>query len=219
MYIIKKRGIVEIKVLTRFEDTGELRVKSLDSGHEEIVSKCDVFYSMKEAEIGLEEMRIVKSFKKSRKNKKGELTCKCCGHKAKDLTVDHIKPLKEFGGRRVLRSNHENWKQAWSFKNLQILCNECNQFKSTMSQERFEESVDMIDLCARRLNNRKKLRKAINKNTPANKISYGLATSKYSKNRKELVGLVAKSDSNILRLDSILNQAEVYESLPNTNIQ
>lgn len=219
MYIIKKRGIVEVKVLTRFEETGELRVKSLSTGHEEIVFKEDVYNSIEEAKIAQKEIEIVKTFKRGRRNKKGELTCKCCGHKAKDLTVDHIKPLKDFGGRKALRSNSEAWEKAWNFSNLQILCHDCNQFKNSMSQEQFEKSVDMIDLCARRLNNRKKLRKATNKNTPANKISYGLATSGYAKNRKELVGLVAKSDSNILRLDSILNQVEAYETLPNTNVQ
>lgn len=218
MYIIKKRGIVKVEVLTKFDETGELRVKSFDTNHEEIVCRDNIYDTVEEAEIVLQEIQITKAFKSKRRNKKGELTCACCGHKAKDLTVDHISPLKSFGGKKALRSNPKAWRQAWNFGNFQILCYECNQFKNSMTQEQFEKSIDMIDLSARRLNNRKKLKKVVNKNTPANKIGYGLATSSYAKNKKELVNKVAKSDSNILRLDLILSGVEAFETLPNTGI-
>lgn len=217
MYIIRKKGIREVEILNMINKS-ECEILVKDTGTLEIIDRISVYDSLEEAQIGAEEIEIVKNYKRKRRNKKGELTCKCCGATGKDLTVDHIKSLKSFGGRKEIRKNKALWSKAWNHKNFQILCEECNQFKSSMSQEEFERSMDIVDLKARALNNSKKLKKTVNKNTPANKTSYGIATSEYAKNKKYLAEKIAKSDSNVLRLDLILQNMEVYETLPNTNL-
>lgn len=217
MYIIVKKGIREVDVLSKISNN-ECEVYIKETGEIKIVDRGNIYDSLEEVEIGKKEIELVKTYKKKRRNKKGELTCSCCGATGKNLTVDHIKSLKSFGGKKELRKNKSLWTQAWSHTNFQILCEECNSFKSSMSQSEFEESIDILDLRARALNNYKVLKKSVNKNTPANKISYGISTSKYSKNRKKMAEKIAKSDSNILRLDLILKNSEIYESLPNTTL-
>lgn len=217
MYIIRKKGIREVDVLNMVSKS-ECEILVKDTGALEIIDRVSVYDSLEEAQIGIKEIEMVKNFKKKRRNKKGELTCKCCGTTGKHLTVDHIQSLKSFGGRKEIRKNKSLWTQAWNYKNFQILCEDCNKFKSSMSQDEFERSMDIVDLKARALNNNKMLKKTVNKKTPANKISYGIATSEYAKNKKYLAEKIAKSDSNVLRLDLILQNLEMHETLPNTSL-
>ena len=217
MFMVKKGKIIEVKVLSRENDNGNYNVQEVESKRVvENVHRHHICYSVEEAELALKENVIKGKYRRTRRNKKGLHTCAWCGKQGKDLTVDHKKSLDSFGGKRAIRKDIDTWKEAWSFKNLQILCEECNSNKANFVNEDGKMSLDDIDYHARVLNNKKILKKSVHKDSPATKIGYGIATGKWANNRKELAEYVAKADSNILRLDIILGSVEAYDSLPKT---
>ncbi|MGL5767609.1 MAG: HNH endonuclease [Sarcina sp.] len=212
MYIIKKGQIKEVEVVSA--KTGEMTL--IDKQSNIYIEKpIDVCMTYSEIKLKGKESEIKKKFRNSKKDKKGKCKCAWCGREGKNLTIDHITSLNSFGGRGIIRRDKEKWKIAWDTKNLQMLCEECNQRKGDFVQEG-TLSLDYIDFHARINNNKKKLSKSIHKNSPISKIGYGLATGKWSNNKKELPEYVARADSNILRLDTILKSVEAYDLLPTT---
>lgn len=216
MFIIKKREIKEVRIIKKINDLGQYEVEILSTNVRELHPFENVYFTHQEAEMVLKEITKIKDYKKRRRNKQGLYTCACCGTKSELITVDHITPLKDFGGRRNVRKDINLWNKAWSFNNFQLLCEECNQFKDDKRQDIFLRTIDAIDKRARELNNSKKIKKNVNVKTPANKIGYGIATSKYADNKKDMAEYFAKADSNILRLDMILDSKEAYDLLPST---
>ena len=218
MYMIRKGKIKKVKVLSIKNGTPTTFTVQ-DSETKKVVENVhnyDICDTYNEAKLALEEIVIKGKFKKSRRNKKGDHTCSWCGKQGKNLTVDHKRALDSFGGRKTIRRNLKAWKRAWSFNNLQILCEECNKNKSNFTNTDGKMSLDDIDYHARVLNNKKILKQSINKDSFAGKVGYGIATGRRANNKKELAEYVAKADSNVLRLDIILSGMEAYEHLPKT---
>ena len=215
MFIVKKGKIKEIEVLSI--ENGAYNIQEVESKRVvENVHRNDVCDTYEEAELVLKEIAIKGKYKRMRRNKKGLHTCAWCGRQGKDLTIDHKIALDSFGGKGAIRKDENTWKKAWNFKNLQMLCEECNSHKANFVNVDGKMSLDDIDYHARVLNNKKILKKSVHKDSPATKIGYGIATSKWSSNKKELAEYVAKADSNILRLDIILGSVEAYDFLPKT---
>lgn len=215
MFMVKKGKIKEVDVLSK--EDGVYTVQEVESKKVvENVHRNDVCETLEEAKLALNENVIKGKYKRMRRNKKGLHTCAWCGKQGKDLTIDHKRALDSFGGKGAIRKDIDTWKKAWSFKNLQMLCEECNSHKANFVNIDGKMSLDDIDYHARVLNNKKILKKSVHKDSPATKIGYGIATSKWSSNRRELAEYVAKADSNILRLDIILGSAEAYDFLPET---
>lgn len=215
MFMVRKGEIREVEVLDLKE--GFYSVK--DKKNNEILSKIhktDVCETYEEVKLIQKEYEIKIKFKKNRKNKNGFHTCSWCGKKGKNLTLDHKEPLDSFGGKKQIRKNEKIWRKAWSIKNLQMLCEECNKHKANYKNLEGTMELDDIDYHARILNNKKLLTKSVHKDSPSTKIGYGIATSKRANQRKELAVYVAKADSNILRLDSIFGRKEAYDKLPKT---
>lgn len=215
MFMVKKGKIIEVDVLST--EGGTYNVQELESKKiVENIHRNDICESYEEAELALKEISIKGKYRRMRRNKKGLHTCAWCGKQGKDLTIDHKKALDSFGGKGNIRKDIDTWKRAWSFKNLQMLCEECNSNKANFVNIDGKMSLDDIDYHARVLNNKKILKKSIHKDSPVTKIGYGIATSKWANNKKELAEYVAKADSSILRLDIILGSVEAYDSLPKT---
>lgn len=215
MFMIKKGEIREVRIVS-VEDN-EYNVFDVKSEITIVgVKKEQLYKNYIDCEMALKEMKVKKAFKKVTVGKNGKHTCSWCKRKGKDLTVDHIVPLDYFGGKKKIRKDIDLWNRAWRFSNLQILCEECNKRKDNFVDVGCEKSLNDIDFFARKLNNRRVLEKNKYKNTPLSKIGFGIATGKWSNNKKEMADYVAKADSNILRLDMILLNQEAYDTLPST---
>lgn len=92
-----------------------------------IKDEFDISTRNKETFYASEEWKLLRSwvFKSYINN------CFSCGSN-KNLEVDHIRPISKFP--------HE----ALKYKNLQILCRQCNALKSNKSSRRFKSSIHKI---------------------------------------------------------------------------
>lgn len=212
-YTVKKGKIREIEILFK-RDLNHSLVKD-KQGKVFEVYKTDICDTTEEALLLKKEIELRTVFKNLKRGKKGKHTCEWCGKKGENLTLDHIIPLSYFGGKKQIRKNINTWEKAWSTDNFQILCEDCNQNKKdTLLNE--NTSLEKIDLHARVLNNKKILSKNACRNSPINKVGYGLSTGKWAKRKRdiEVVEYIAKADSRILRMDMIFNKKESYDNLP-----
>lgn len=213
MFLASSKGIFEVEVLEKLEGS-ILKVQYIESGAIRDVHAHNLVETTQEGMLVQREIRMKKDFKNSHKNKRGEHKCAWCGKRGKDLTVDHIDSLDSFGGRKAIRKDYRVWKRAWNFDNLQMLCEECNKSKSNFKNEFGDLTLNQIDFHARVLNTNKMLNASFNKGSMYSKVSYGIATSDYSDNKKEFAEYVAKADSNIIRQDIIFGRQEAYDLLP-----
>lgn len=203
-YILKRGEILTVEIINK--GINETKVKILSNGQIETIENVNIYKSRKECRLVQNEINIKKAFKKKNSNKKGVLTCCKCNKKGKHLTVDHIVPLKAFGGRSEVRQDISLWKDVWDESNLQILCEDCNKIKGEMQQEEFNKQ-DMNKIYKRGmiLNNKKNLLMAKNFNQ-AHKVGFGISTSRYTYDDtcQNAIIHLAKMDSRVLYSDLIL---------------
>lgn len=178
-------------------------VKITYNNKKELCSNSNIFDNYEEAKLSKREYNIARNFKRKHSSK-GVMTCTHCGKKGKDLTVDHIKSLKQHGGKREIRKDLHKWEECWNEDNLQILCSSCNKIKNTMSQSKFERYINKIDKKAKCMCNKKNKKMALG-STQYFKASFGLGTSKYNKKNinysYEVLERMAKMDSRTIYLN------------------
>lgn len=196
MYLITKRGnIAEVEVV---EDLGYGYYTVKDVRNEYItenVYKNNLEDTYQKAKLVSKEISIKNNFK-NKKRINDVHTCEWCSKKDNSLTVDHIQPLSYFGGIKTIRNDYSLWKKAWSESNLQILCEECNRRKGSNTHER----LNTLDFYARK-KQYSKVKGKRRKQKSRNKTGYGISTT-----NPEMALKIAKSDSNVIRLDVIFNK-------------
>jgi 5-methylcytosine-specific restriction endonuclease McrA len=202
VYIIHKNKVKSVKLLNKGNEKS--LVKFFDA--ELLIDNNSIYYSKNEAYIAIAEKQIIKDFKKNHTNKKGYGKCFYCKkdiHKD-NCTVDHLKSLRSLGGRRELRANYESWKMAWDKSNLTLACEECNSAKNHQELEHFQEKFASLHKKAKLINMKKLKNSASECFSRKNnrKVGYQISTKK--KNPLSSI-YIAKSDSNILDKDLILN--------------
>lgn len=103
-----------------------------------------IFDTKEYANIVRKEMITCKTFKTSvlKKSKKYYI-CPYCGRRIKkdEVTIDHKIPKRYF--KRIakdkyniedLRLSEDLWRQCWNYNNLQLICRDCNNKKSSSSE-------------------------------------------------------------------------------------
>ena len=204
MFIIKKNNIEEVELINKGKE------KSLVKFRDEkiLIDNSNIYYSKQEARIAKMEKRIIRDFKNAHTNKSGYGYCYYCNKKIhKDsCTVDHMQPLKSFGGRRKVRENKEIWDIAWDKEyNLVLACEECNSEKDNLNINVFEHKLAILDRKAKILNMKKTKRSStecygLEHNR---KVGFGISTAGKKHNYFSAL-YMAQKDSNILDKNLIL---------------
>lgn len=193
MYILKMGNVEKIEVISKGEENSLINI----FGKEVYYNNKNIFEDLETARIAKKEYLIVKNFKRKHKGNK----CPCCKRKFKSLTVDHIIPLYEFGGRNEIRKNKQIWENAWSEDNLQLFCEECNKMKSSMENKEFLKYYRKIDRAGLKLKEKKMHsmnRRTENKSQHRCKSpGYCLSSSK-AKVSEDIIIKLAKMDSRVL---------------------
>lgn len=196
MYVIEKGNIVKIELINKGYDNSLILLENKRVYYE----NSNLIDSYEKAKLAKKEYEIVKRFKKRNCDKDGFLKCTCCGKKARQLTVDHIKPLYGFGGKQKIRENKHIWEKAWDNNNLQILCENCNHIKNTMNNNIFNKYIKTID----EIGNKLKMKKINNMSrcrakTENQSLKPGFCISSVNKKMSQEVAMrLAKMDSRIL---------------------
>ena len=204
MFIIKKNNIEEIELINKGNVRSLVRFKN----NEFLVDNGNIYKTKHEANIARAEKKIIRDFKIANTNKNGYGTCNYCGKRIhKDsCTVDHIQPLKSFGGRRKVREDNTLWKIAWDKEyNLVLACEECNSEKDNIRANVFEHKLAVLDRKAKRLN-MKKMRKSASEcygHEHNRKVGFGISTSSNKHNYFSAL-YMARTDSNVLDKNLIL---------------
>ncbi|MGL4801972.1 MAG: HNH endonuclease [Cetobacterium sp.] len=179
MYIVKRGEVLHIDVIKKGINESEIKISGKNVI--EVVKNVNIHNTRHEAKLEKYEINIKKKFKAKMSNKKGTLTCCKCNTKGKHLTVDHIVPMSEFGGRREVRKDYNLWKDVWDESNLQILCEDCNRIKGSMPQETFDKfNMNKIYKRGMLLNNKKNELMSKKLNSFAHKAGFGVSSSRYS---------------------------------------
>lgn len=204
MFIIKKNNIEEVEMINKGNVKSLVRFKGKDL----LIDNGNIYYSKQEANMARAEKKITRDFKNANTNKNGYGCCYYCNKRIhKDsCTIDHIQPLKSFGGRRKVRDNKNLWKLAWDKEhNLVLACEECNSEKDNLNVNVFEHKLSILDRKAKMLNMKKTKRSAIEcyGREHNRKVGFGISTSGNKHNYFSAL-YMAKADSNILDKSLIL---------------
>ena len=106
MYIVRKNQIERVVLVKKYDSKSLVK-----SGIEEIlIDNSNIYDTREEANMAKKEIQITRDFKNKSANKQGYCTCEYCNKKIhkSSATIDHIIPLKHFGGRRKLREDIKN---------------------------------------------------------------------------------------------------------------
>lgn len=204
MFIIKKNNIEEVEIINKGNVKSLVRFKNEDI----LIDNGNIFYSRQEANVARAEKKIIRDFKNANTNKSGYGCCHYCNKRIhKDsCTVDHIQPLKSFGGKRKLRDNRELWKIAWDKDyNLVLSCEECNSEKDNLNANVFEHKLSILDKKAKILNMKKTRKSAVECYGMEHnrKVGFGISTAGNKHNYFSAM-YMARKDSNILDKNLIL---------------
>ena len=213
MFIVKRGKIIELK--NAIFEGGRYTVE-LENGKTFKTDVSNVLETIEEAKLKRREIISKKKFKRYNINRYGKLICSCCKVTEGVITVDHIKSLHSLGGEKAIRRDYNTWKKAWSFKNYQLLCRDCNNKKNTATNQEYKSVLKNLDKKAQRLAYRKT--KLISRGSKdGQKCSFGKNYGKnnsvgerLSKNRRlrfnatEVDIQIARMDSRIIPLNLIL---------------
>ena len=210
MYIVRKNQIERVVIVKKYDSKSLVK-----SGIEEILmDNNNIYNSREEANMAKKEIQITRDFKNKSANKQGYCVCEYCNKKIhkSSATIDHIIPLKHFGGRRKLREDIKKWEEAWDVEtNIVIACKECNEEKAIMPLKIFESGLEKLERKAAILNLKKIKKSGIECYGYENnrKVGFGISTSQYSKIGKKhndySAMYLAQKDSRIIPLNLILS--------------
>ena len=204
MFIIKKNNIEEVELINKGNEKSLVKFKDVEI----LIDNGNVYYSKQEARMAKMEKKIIRDFKNTHTNKSGYGHCHYCNKKIhKDsCTVDHLEPLKNFGGKRHLREDRELWNIAWDRDyNLVLACSECNEEKDDLNVNMFERKLARLDRKAKLLNMKKTKKSSMEcyRLKLNRKVGFGISTASDKHNYFSAM-YMAQKDSNILDKNLIL---------------
>ena len=210
-FIVRRDKILKVNIVGK--DGNYFTVNS--NGRIYKIESDDIFDNIEHAKLKRREIMIKGKYKRKHKNLDGTYTCVCCGRTSEDITLDHVKPLFSFGGEREIRNDYRTWKYAWSEKNFQLMCEDCNRKKNISSQLEFDALMNKLTKKGKELGYKKTtlLAKGVK---DGNKCSFGINRNDYlhdtyienkrfNINSIDIDMQIAKMDSRIIPLEMVLN--------------
>lgn len=198
MYVLLGSNIKKCTIVKKYKYTSIVIIDN----NKETIQNDNLFTDIQKARLAKKEFIKIKKFKKKHKDKNGMLKCHSCGKMHSNLTVDHIKSLKSFGGRDKIRESRSIWDKAWNEENLQILCESCNKIKKSMSKKKFDKYINNVDKISNQINNKKN--RLVSKGID-NKVSYKINSKKVKNiisdvntDYSEVLMRIARKDSRLI---------------------